>query len=736
MVRPRAGERPLHPRAPVADDLLVTRPSRARTVLVALGALALPVAAPASAGAVAAVAPGAVVERLEAVLPEEVAEDLGARDAVEVADALVDEGEGAVVALAVPTAEGGLAVERVPVEAEEAADVAELLADLPSVEAASVDTKVRVVGGVAAAPSGGTAATSAVDPLRSRQWGLDALGAERLRALAGPAAPVVAVVDTGVDGRHEDLVGAVLPGLDLVRPGGDGWQDEDGHGTHVAGTVAALVGNGLGGQGVLARARVLPVRVLDGNGEGYTSDIAEGVLWAADEGADVVNLSLGGPGRDRVLAAAVADAVRRGVVVVAAMGNEGLDGSPTSYPAALPDVLAVTALDRTLARAPYSSRGSHADLAAPGSGVVSTLPGHRYASADGTSMASPHVAAVAAALAAAVPSATVAEISAALTSTADDLGPRGHDDATGYGLVDPDEAIALLRASTAVLPAAPQRAAVASSDRRAVVSWSAPATSGGGGRPTGYEVEVRGKGQPVQRPVLAPGTTTWTATGLVNGLGYEVRVRARNDAGVGPWGPTVVARPATKPSAPRGLAVRDGDRSAVVSWSPPASHGGSQITRYDVVVRGAGQPEQRLRTTARSLQVTGLVNGLGYEVRVSAVNAQGGSPTAYVVARPRTLPSAPRSPSASSGSTRDRAVTVTFRWSAPSSHGGAAITGYRVAVREKGTTRDVTLTAPKGATSLTASGLRRGAGYTAVVRAVNAAGAGPASARTATATAR
>ncbi len=712
----------------------VTRTRRAGTTLLTAAALALPAAAPATATPAVVPAPTAVVEQLEGVLPEEVAEDLPARAAAEVADALVEDGDGAVVALAVPTDDGGLTVERVPVEPAEAADVVELLEALPSVEAASVDSRVRAIGEVTT--SAQVSASAAPDPLRSRQWGLDALGAERLRALAAPDAPVVAVVDTGVDGRHQDLTGAVLPGLDLVRPGGDGWRDENGHGTHVAGTVAALVGNGLGGQGVLARARVLPVRVLDGAGEGYTSDIAEGVLYAAEQGADVVNLSLGGPGRDPVLAAAVAHAVRSGVVVVAAMGNEGQEGSPTSYPAALPDVLAVTALDRTRARAPYSSQGGHADLAAPGSDVVSTIPGNRYASADGTSMAAPHVSAAAAALAAAVPSATPTEVSAALTSTADDLATPGRDPGTGYGLVDPDEAIALLRASTAVLPAVPQRPVVTSSDRRAVVSWSAPATTGGGGRPTCYEVEVRGKGQPVQHPVLDAGTTTWAATGLVNGLGYEVRVRARNDAGVGPWTSTVVARPATRPSAPRGPAVRDGDRSAVVSWSPPSSHGGSQITRYDVVVRGRGQPEQRLRTTARSLQVTGLVNGLGYEVRVSAVNAQGGSPTAYVVARPRTLPSAPRSPSASSGSTRDRAATVTFRWAAPSSHGGAAITGYRVVVREDGTTRDVTLTAPKGATSLTASGLRRGAGYTAVVRAVNAAGTGPASARTATATAR
>ncbi|WP_299036761.1 S8 family serine peptidase [uncultured Pseudokineococcus sp.] len=705
--------------------------------VIAVAAVSVPAAAPASAAtAVATVPAAAAVEALEEVLPEDVVEDLAAPAAAEVLDALVDPGEGAVVSVAVEGDDGSFAVERVAVEASDAAEVAQVLDELPSVEAAAVDSTMRAIGAVAPpAATAGRATAAATDPRRGEQWGLDALGAEALRAAAAPTAPVVAVVDTGVDGTHEDLAGVVLRGTDYVGAG-DGWRDRNGHGTHVAGTVAALVGNGLGGQGVLGRVQVLPVRVLDATGTGYTSDIAEGVAWAADHGADVINLSLGGPESDRVLAAAVAHAVRRGVVVVAAMGNEGLRGSPTSYPAALPEVLGVTALERSLARAPYSSQGSHADLAAPGSGVLSTVPGNRYGGSSGTSMATPHVAAAAAALAAAVPTAAPAEISAALTSTAEDLGAPGRDVATGYGLVDPDEALALLRASTSVLPAAPQRVRVVSTDRRAAVSFSAPSTTSGGGRPTAYELEVRGKGQPVQRPVLPAGTTTWTATGLVNGLGYEVRVRARNAGGAGPWAPTAVARPATTPTAPQRLAVRDGDRSAVVTWAAPASHGGSKITRYEVLVRGKGQEDQRLTTTGGSVTVRGLVNGLGYEVRVTAVNGPGASPAASVVARPRTLPSAPRSVSAAGGSSKSSDRTVTFRWAAPSSHGGAAITGYQVVVRESGTRRDVTLAAPKGATSLTAKGLRNGARYTAVVRAVNAAGVGPDSARTAAAVAR
>ncbi|MEJ5945763.1 S8 family serine peptidase [Pseudokineococcus basanitobsidens] len=719
------------------------RPSLRRPAAVAVLAAAA-LLAPSAAVAAPSPPDGAAVDALAALEPElqDALGELPAPVEEQVADALVPQGRGTAVAVAVEAPDGGLSVERLDVAPAEAADVAAALDGEGPVAAASVVGTMRAVGDVVPAPAAtssaatSSAAAGGTDPLRPQQWGLDALRAERVRA-AATGTPVVAVVDSGVDGTHEDLAGVVLPGTDLVSSrGGDGWRDLDGHGTHVAGTVAAVVGNGRGGQGVLDDVRVLPVRVLDADGAGYTDDIAEGVVWATDHGADVVNMSLGGPGQDRVLSAAVAYAVGHGVVVVAAMGNEGLTGSPVSYPAADRDVLAVTALDKDRRRAGYSSLGSHADLAAPGTAVVSTVPGNGYGWSSGTSMASPHVAAAAAALAGAVPGASAAEIADALTGTSADLGPAGRDTAYGSGLVDPVEALALLRASTSVVPAAPRSAAVTSADRRAAVSWRAPSTAGGGGRPTGYEVEVRGKGQPLQRAVLGASVTTWTATGLVNGLGYEVRVRATNAGGAGPWAATVVARPATTPSAPVRPAVRDGDRSGVVSWSPPSSHGGSAVTGYEVLVRGKGQPDQRFATTSRSVTVKGLVNGLGYEVSVRARNARGLGPAATVVARPRTLPSAPRSPSAVSGSSKTSARTVEVRWSAPGSHGGAVITGYQVVLRQNGTTRDVTYTAAKGATSLGIGGLRNGTGYTAVVRAVNAAGVGPASARTGTATAR
>ncbi|MEJ5914094.1 S8 family serine peptidase [Pseudokineococcus sp. 1T1Z-3] len=347
------------------------------------------------------------------------------------------------VALAV--AEGaGLEISTVEVPRSRADAVVDLLDTLPAVEASSVPSTMRTL-------RGGAVPARSPDPLRPQQWGLDALAAESFRLRAN-GTPVVAVVDSGVAAYHQDLRTVVLPGADMTSSGGDGRRDSNGHGTHVAGIAGAAIANGLGGEG-LARLRVLPVKALGADGTGSTTAIARGVVWAADNGADVVNLSLGGPVRDDVLERAIAYAVSQDVVVVAAMGNEG-SGSPTYYPAAYPDVLAVAAVGKDLRRAPYSSTGAHADLAAPGTAIVSTVvgDGDDYGAKSGTSMAAPYVAAAAAVLVSTVPGASARQVADALTSTARDLGAVGRDAETGYGLVDPAAALTALEEATGRAP--------------------------------------------------------------------------------------------------------------------------------------------------------------------------------------------------------------------------------------------------------------------------------------------
>jgi subtilisin family serine protease len=291
-----------------------------------------------------------------------------------------------------------------------------------------------------------------VDPLRSAQWALDELGFESVRGAVDPSTVTVAVVDTGVDAAHEDLSGAVLPGWDAIAdaPGAD--SDAYGHGTHVAGILAAVAGNGVGITGAAAGVRILPVRVLDDAGQGWSSTIADGIRWAADHGADVINLSLGGTIPSGVYDAAIDYAVNvRRAVVVASAGNDYQTGNPMEYPASDPDAIAVGASTASGARAAFSSTGGYLALAAPGSSILAPCPaGDRicggatsgYARLSGTSMAAPFVSAAAALVRAARPDASPAQVRAWLTSTASDAGMPGRDDEFGAGIVDPVRALA------------------------------------------------------------------------------------------------------------------------------------------------------------------------------------------------------------------------------------------------------------------------------------------------------
>lgn len=278
------------------------------------------------------------------------------------------------------------------------------------------------------------------DPLRAEQWGLTRLAAERVWALGPATGQVVAVLDTGVDASHPGLAGAVLPGYDVLTPGGTGTTDVQGHGTHVAGLIASPDGDGIGGAGLGQGAKVLPVRVLDDTGTGTDGDVAKGLVWAADNGATVANLSLGGASQSPVLQAAIDYAIGKGVAVVAAAGNAGMDGDPVLYPAASPGVIAVGAVGPDDQRPAWSSSGAHLSVAAPGVGILSTVPGGTYASWSGTSMAAPFVAAAVALLRAGEPALTPAQVRTRLMATAQDVGAPGPDPLYGAGIVDVEAA--------------------------------------------------------------------------------------------------------------------------------------------------------------------------------------------------------------------------------------------------------------------------------------------------------
>ncbi len=291
---------------------------------------------------------------------------------------------------------------------------------------------------------------------------------------------VVAVIDTGIayekrrdrTGRYyraPDLKGvSFVPGYDFVN--NDPYpNDDNGHGTHVAGTIAQATNNRRGVAGLAFEASLMPIKVLDKYGSGTYADVAEGIRYAADHGANVINLSLGGPVGAPYLEEALAYARSKGVTIVAAAGNDGTGN--LSYPAAYDQyVIAVgaTRFDRT--RAPYSNYGAGLDLVAPGGDLTVDQNGDGYGDGilqqtfsgrtnnfayyfyQGTSMAAPHVAAAAALLYAQGEATTPEAIEATLFRTAVDLGPEGKDVEYGYGLLD--VAAALSQAATSTPPPA------------------------------------------------------------------------------------------------------------------------------------------------------------------------------------------------------------------------------------------------------------------------------------------
>jgi len=242
----------------------------------------------------------------------------------------------------------------------------------------------------------GTSAKRTVnDPKFGELWGMTKIQAPQAwDVTTGKSDVLVAVIDTGVDYNHPDLQGQVVKGPDFGNNDSDP-MDDQGHGTHVAGTIAALGDNGKGVVGVAYNTKILAIKVLGSDGSGDMAAIAKGILKAQEMGAKVINMSLGGEQDARTIKDAVDQVTAKGSLVVVAAGNENT--TRDTYPAAYPNVLSVGASDKSDRRSSFSNYGTYVDVAAPGTGILSTTE-KDYKSHDGTSMASPHVAGVAALL--------------------------------------------------------------------------------------------------------------------------------------------------------------------------------------------------------------------------------------------------------------------------------------------------------------------------------------------------
>ncbi len=337
-----------------------------------------------------------------------------------------------------------IGVTSVPVEEGKELETVQRLRQSPGVEFAEPDYIVR-------------AFVEPNDPLFSfYQWNLKIIRADAAWDIdVGKDNVTVAVIDTGVDLSHPDLATKLVPGINMMYPGLPP-QDDNGHGSHVAGIAAAASNNGTGVAGISWGAKILPVKVLDAFGMGSVADLAQGIIWAADHGARVMNISSGTPELSQTLEDAVNYAHdTKGILIVSSVGNDGGFGgfNPTYYPASFPNVVGVAATDSNDRRATFSERGPFVDVAAPGVSIVSCVLtglgtpalGGDYEYLSGTSMSSPHVAGLAALIWSANTSLSNEQVARLIESTAVDLGLPGQDTFYGYGRID---AYAAARAAT------------------------------------------------------------------------------------------------------------------------------------------------------------------------------------------------------------------------------------------------------------------------------------------------
>jgi hypothetical protein len=272
------------------------------------------------------------------------------------------------------------------------------------------------------------------DPLYVQQWALPRIGWDQVFGVAVPiGTATVAVLDTGIDATHPDLAGNTVPGTSILT-GSDGRSDPNGHGTMVAGIVAARTNtsppNGIAGVGYSA-VRLMPVTVLDAGGLGQDSDVIAGVVWAADHGADVILMAFSNPGFSESLQEAIDYAWSNNVVLVAAVGNDGLNS--TSFPAGDRSVIGVSATDENDQLTSFSNYGASVFIAAPGTNIVSTELGGSYSASSGTSTSAAIVAGAAAQLMAFDPLLSNGVIVGRLARTAD---PAGTQTETGNGRIN------------------------------------------------------------------------------------------------------------------------------------------------------------------------------------------------------------------------------------------------------------------------------------------------------------
>ncbi|HEX2153749.1 MAG TPA: S8 family serine peptidase [Acidimicrobiia bacterium] len=517
------------------------------------------------------------------------------------------------------------------------------LASRPGVEAATLDYLVQLAPSSAEAFDGPAASAAPNDPYYQLQWHFPPVQVEQSWSQSTGAGVVVAVLDTGIsqDGEDLDCHTFVAPYNAIsAKSGLVAAEDDNGHGTHVAGTVAQCTNNGLGVAGVAFDADLMPVKVLNDEGSGSSSTIARGIDWARNHGADVINLSLGfdcGTSTwpscsSAVINDAIAAAAADDIVIVAAAGNSGQ--GVVAHPANHPDVMAVGAVDYERTITGYSSRGENLDVVAPGGdlsrdansdgygdGVLQEtflLDDWGYYLSEGTSMATPHASGAAALLRSLAPSASQIRIRDALVAAALDLGSTGCDSTYGNGLIRIRDAMEYLTGPDTISPIFPSGASLTASDvggTHARLEWTSACDDA---TLTGYRIYRDGT---VVKTVNV-GVTTTTVDGFAPNTRYRLAVRAVDASGnlsqalTTEVGTSDTIAPVWPDGSELQVAVY-GETELTLVWSPATDNVG--VTGYRLALVGTGG----VTTQDRTERFSGLQPGSPYTFEVLAQDTGG-----------------------------------------------------------------------------------------------------------------
>jgi subtilisin family serine protease len=468
------------------------------------------------------------------------------------------------------------------------------------------------------------------DPYLGSQWHLPKIRATTAWDNAQGSGVTIAILDTGVDAAHPDLSSRMVPGWNWFDNNSN-TADVYGHGTQVAGAAAAAANNAVGVAGVAGQSRIMPIRVSDLQGYASWSALTQGITWAADHGARVVNISYVVANSAAVISAANYMKSKGGLVVTSA-GNYGTDANITPTASMIP----VSATDSNDAKTSWSSYGSFVAMAAPGAGIYSTTRGGGYAPVSGTSFSSPITAGAIAVIMSANPKLTSAEVENVLYSTAVDLGSAGRDNVFGYGRVDVDAAVNAASAVVSTVDATLPKASIAAPLGSATVSGLVPVNVSASDNVGVTKVELRANGALVGTDTSSPFTFSWDSTKVANGMAslvataYDAAGNAGNSATVAVNVANDVIADTTPPSVRIANPGNGTKVSGTVGISATASDNlGAGAVRQTLLINGRSVASTTGGSLSYSWNTRKIAAG-SYTIQAVATDAAGNSATTSV----------------------------------------------------------------------------------------------------------